>query len=35
MIDTHPQWFKEALSVSKEQKSIRVEGGTHFLSEMG
>ena len=26
MIDSHPEWFTEALSVVKEQKSIQVEG---------
>ena len=30
MLDSHPDWFKEALSVNKEQRRIEVEG--NFIS---
>jgi pimeloyl-ACP methyl ester carboxylesterase len=35
MIDSHPEWFKEALSVDKEQRSIKVEGDTICYQKWG
>ena len=28
MMNSHPEWFKEALSISKEQRTIEVDDGT-------
>ena len=35
MIDSHPEWFTDALAVAKEQKSIEVEGNNVFYQKWG
>ena len=35
MIDSHPEWFTEALSIAKEQRSIEVEGNTIAYQKWG
>ena len=35
MIDSHPEWFTNALAVAKEQKSIEVEGNNVFYQKWG
>lgn len=35
MIDSHPDWFKEALSIKKIEKSIDVEGGLISYQQWG
>ena len=35
MVDSHPDWFKEALSIKKIEKSINVEGGLISYQQWG
>jgi len=35
MIDSHPDWFKEALAVNKEQRNILVEGNSIHYQKWG
>ena len=35
MVNSYPQWFKEALSVNKEQRSIEVEGAIISYQKWG
>ena len=35
MIDSHPEWFTDALAVAKEQKSIEEEGNNVFYQKWG
>ena len=35
MIDSHPDWFKEALAVSKEQRNVLVEGNSIHYQKWG
>ena len=35
MIDSHPDWFKDALAVSKEQRNVLVEGNSIHYQKWG
>ena len=35
MMNSHPEWFKEALSISKEQRTIEVDDGTVHYQHWG
>ena len=35
MMNTHPEWFKKALSIPKEQKSIDVDDGAVHYQHWG
>ena len=35
MVNSHPEWFKEALSIPKEQRSINVDDGNVHYQHWG